>query len=90
MVEHAAREATGRGTRTKPSEALAERDVVVLGSGNLALVYLMELPRRLTLEEIDERHPRLIPALREHPLVGWLLGRSERDGAVVLGPGGTH
>ena len=50
----------------------------MLGSGNLGLVYLMEEPRRLTLEEIDERHPRLIPALREHPHVGWLLVRSRR------------
>ena len=33
----------------------------------------MDEPRRLTLEEIDERHPELIPALREHPHVGWLL-----------------
>ena len=50
--------------------------VVVLGSGNLGLVYLMEEQRRLTLEEIDERHPELIPALRAHPHVGWLLVRS--------------
>ena len=33
----------------------------------------MEEPRRLTLEEIEERHPRLIPALREHPHVGFVL-----------------
>ena len=32
----------------------------MLGSGNLGLISLMEEPRRLTLEEIDERHPRLI------------------------------
>ena len=32
----------------------------MLGSGNLGLVYLMEERRRLTLEEIDERHPNLI------------------------------
>ena len=36
----------------------------MLGSGNLGLIYLMEERRRLTLEEIDERHPELIPALR--------------------------
>ena len=62
----------------------------MLGSGNLGLVYLMEERRRLTREEIDERHPRLLPALREHPHVGWLLVRSERDGPVVLGDNGTH
>ena len=62
----------------------------MLGSGNLGLIYLMEEQRRLTLEEIDERHPELIPALREHPHVGWLLVRSASDGAVVLGAGGAR
>ncbi len=50
----------------------------------------MEEQRRLTLEEIEERHPELIPALREHPHVGWLLVRSERNGAVVLGGDGAR
>ena len=51
-----------RGDRQdRPSSAkndVSDRDVVVLGSGNLGLVYLMEERRRLTLEELDERHPR--------------------------------
>ena len=50
----------------------------------------MEERRRLTLEEIDERHPRLIPALRPHPHVGWLLVRSSERGAVALGSAGAH
>ena len=62
----------------------------MLGSGNLGLVYLMEDKRRLTLEEIDERHPKLIPALREHPHVGWLLVRSAEHGPVALGASGAH
>ena len=45
----------------------------------------MEAQRRLTLEELDERHPKLIPALRAHPHVGWLLVRSAEQGPVVLG-----
>jgi hypothetical protein len=64
--------------------------VVVLGSGNLGLVYLMESDRRLTLEEIQARHPALIDSLREHPHIGWLLVRSAEHGAVALGPSGTH
>ena len=64
--------------------------MVVLGSGNLGLVYLMEERRRLTLEEIDERHPELIPALRAHPHVGWLLVRSSEHGAVALGARGAR
>ena len=71
-------------------ERRGERAVVVLGSGNLGLVYLMEEPRRLTLEEIEARHPRLVPALRAHPHVGWLLVHSAEHGAVVLGAGGAN
>ena len=50
----------------------------------------MEARRRLTLEEIDERHPELIGALREHPHIGWLLVRSAEHGPVALGAGGAH
>jgi uncharacterized membrane protein YvlD (DUF360 family) len=90
MVGHAAAEATGQKPKKKRKNDVSGRDVIVLGSGNLGLVYLMEEPRRLTLEEIEARHPRLLPALRSHPHVGWLLVRSERHGAVVLGADGTR
>ncbi len=62
----------------------------MLGSGNLGLVYLMEEDRRLTLEEIEERHPKLLSALREHPHVGWILVRSSARGPVALGAGGAN
>jgi uncharacterized membrane protein YvlD (DUF360 family) len=88
---HAFSEATGRSGKAKrPKNDVSDQDVVVLGSGNLGLVYLMEERRRLTREEIDERHPRLLPALREHAHIGWLLVHSSEHGAVVLGAGGTH
>ncbi len=89
MVGLAVGEATGKQAE-RPKGDVSDRDVVVLGSGNLGLVYLMEEPRRLTLEEIESRHPRLLPALREHPHVGWLLVRSSEHGAVVLGARGAH
>ena len=66
-----------RQEKPKKNE-VGDRQVVVLGSGNLGLVYLMDEPRRLTLEEIDERHPELLPALREHPHVGWILAALAR------------
>ncbi len=92
MVGHALTEATGRtpSEQKKPKNDVSDRQVVVLGSGNLGLVYLLEEKRRLTLEEIDQRHPRLIPALTEHPHVGWVLVRSEQHGPVVLGRSGAH
>jgi len=90
MVGNAAAEATGQKQKKRPKNDVSTKDVVVLGSGNLGLVYLMEERRRLALEEIEARHPHLLPALRHHPHVGWLLVRSERDGPVALGANGTH
>ena len=89
MVAHSISEATGGKPREPERSDVSGEQAVVLGSGNLGLVYLMEERRRLTLEEIEERHPRLIPALREHPHVGWLLVRSEQ-GPVVLGAAGAR
>jgi len=89
MVGNALSEATGT-KKKRPKNDVSDREVVVLGSGNLGLVYLMSERRRLTLEEIEATHPKLLTALREHPHVGWLLVRSERDGAVALGARGTR
>ncbi|HXM58035.1 MAG TPA: phage holin family protein [Candidatus Dormibacteraeota bacterium] len=90
-VGHAVTDATGRGRPPRRARNdLAGRRAVVLGSGNLGLVYLMEETRRLTLEEIEQRHPRLVPALREHPDVGFLLVRSAAHGPVVLGAEGAN
>jgi uncharacterized membrane protein YvlD (DUF360 family) len=89
-VGRAMDEATGRTELGQEQLPVAERDVVVLGSGNLGLVYLRESPHRLTLEEIRERHPRLVDALCEHPHIGFVMARSSEDGAVALGAAGTH
>jgi uncharacterized membrane protein YvlD (DUF360 family) len=90
MVGHAVSEATGRTPADAQPEAAPQDRAIVLGSGNLGLVYLMEENRRLTLEEIEARHPRLIPALREHPHVGWLLVRSSERGPLALGASGEQ
>src|SRR5215211_7040086 len=89
MVGNAIGEATGGKAKKRSKNDVSGEDVVVLGSGNLGLIYLMDESRRLTLEDIDARHPRLIPALREHPHVGWILVRSA-DGPVVLGGDGAY
>ena len=90
MVGLAVNEATGHKSDKPAKNDVSGRDAVVLGSGNLGLIYLMEEKRRLTREEIDERHPGLIPALRAHPHVGWLLVRSAEHGAVAIGADGTN
>jgi uncharacterized membrane protein YvlD (DUF360 family) len=91
-VGRALDEATGRtGEGKKPDgNDVRDRDAVVMGSGNLGLIYLMDADHRLTLEEIDERHPALVPALREHPHIAFVLVRSAAEGALVLGAEGSH
>jgi Type I phosphodiesterase / nucleotide pyrophosphatase len=89
MVSHAAAEATGRKRKPKKND-VSDRDVVVLGSGNLGLVYLMEAEGRVSLEQLSARHPDLLPAVSGHPHVGWVLVRSEEHGPVVVGPAGTR
>jgi hypothetical protein len=93
MVSLAVGEATGqtdKSEKKRPKNDISGREVVVLGSGNLGLVYLMNEKRRLTMEEIEESHPGLLRTLREHPHVGWLLVRSAADGPLALGARGTH
>lgn len=80
-------EATGRPGHPERN-GIGEQEAVVLASGNLGLIYLMGSSRRLCQEEIGERYPRLIDALREHPHIGFLLVRSRRHGPVVLSKDG--
>jgi uncharacterized membrane protein YvlD (DUF360 family) len=65
-------------------------DLVVVASGNLGLVYFPRVPERLTLEEIDELHPRLVAGLATHPGIGFVVVRSRAHGALVLGANGTR
>ncbi len=65
-----------------------EDGLVVLGSGNLGLVYVPG-KTRLTREEIDRRWPALIPGLVAHPGVGFVVAMSEH-GPQVIGPSGVR
>jgi uncharacterized membrane protein YvlD (DUF360 family) len=65
-------------------------EIVALASGNLGLVSFPRLPGRVTLEELEERYPRLVPTLRDHPGVSFLLVRSAGVGPVVIGKSGRH
>jgi hypothetical protein len=44
----------------------------------------------MSKEEIDARHPALLPTLANHPGIGFLLVRSDRHGGVVLGAYGAE
>ncbi|HEY6397702.1 MAG TPA: hypothetical protein VIX82_09645, partial [Solirubrobacteraceae bacterium] len=88
-VGQALQEATGQA-KERQDHDLGDKHAVVLGSGNLGLVYLLEEARRLTAEEIDERHPRLLSALAEHPHIGFLLVHSAEHGPLAMNSRGTH
>ena len=65
-------------------------ELSVMASGCLGLVSFPREPGRMTLERIETLYPALIPALRDHPGIGFVLARSERFGATVLGGSGTR
>jgi len=62
--------------------------LLVVPSGNLALVYLTHRPERLNRAQIDAVYPGLIPGLAGHPGVGLVI--VDDDGPVALGLAGCH
>ena len=79
-----------REAMQEPDRAAADHEAVVLASGGLGLISLPARDRRLSLEEIEAMHPRLLTALKDHPGIGFLMVRSDEDGAVVLGARGSR
>jgi uncharacterized membrane protein YvlD (DUF360 family) len=75
------------GRADAPRPAGTESDVVVLGSGNLGLVYFRE-PERLRMEDLDRRYPRLLPGLAAHPGISFVAVLSREEGPVVIGARG--
>jgi uncharacterized membrane protein YvlD (DUF360 family) len=65
-------------------------ELSVMASGCLGLVTFPRENGRVTLEQMRERWPRLLPALSAHPGIGFTLVRSERRGATVIGPAGVN
>ena len=74
-------------TATPP---LSSGDVVVLASGSLGLISFTGWPERLTLEQIDAEHPALVPALVDHPGIGFVVVETAAQGPLVLGKDGIY
>jgi uncharacterized membrane protein YvlD (DUF360 family) len=83
LAEEGRREAT-------EDEADQQPELSVMASGCLGLVSFPRLPGRVTLERIEELYPALLPALREHPGIGFVMVRSAAEGALALGPAGVY
>ncbi|MGC1851264.1 MAG: hypothetical protein WA687_02360, partial [Solirubrobacterales bacterium] len=65
-------------------------ELSVMASGCLGLVSFPREPGRVTLERLEALYPLLLPALRDHLGIGFVLVRSERSGAIAVGKGGTR
>jgi uncharacterized membrane protein YvlD (DUF360 family) len=65
-------------------------ELSVMASGCLGLVSFPRLPGRVPLERIEELYPALIGALRDHPGIGFVMVRSDADGALAIGRAGVH
>ena len=68
----------------------SDSELIVLGSGNLGLIYLTQWKHRLTYEEIISLFPDLIPGLVKHPGIGFILVNSLANGGMVIGKNGIY
>jgi hypothetical protein len=80
----------GRSDVASGTSSEGRPELVVCASGNLALVYLNARPERLTLEALGSLYPGLVEALAQHEGIGFVLVRSEREGALAIGSGGRN
>lgn len=71
--------------RGESGRATDDAAIVVVGSGNLGLVYFTGSDHRLTAEELEAVHPNLIASLVAHPGVSLVAVRSATHGGLVLG-----
>lgn len=78
--------------RNKKDEekVLSDSEVIVLGSGNLALIYLTKWSHRLTYEEISEMYPELIGEIVNNEYVGFILVQSSQKGDMAIGKNGIY
>ena len=83
-------QAAGRRVERRMGPQGVEPDpgLVVLGSGNLGLVYVPG-PDRLTLDELSRRWPKLVPGLVASPGIGFVVGLGAH-GPVAVGAAGRH
>lgn len=63
-------------------------EAVVLASGNLGLIYFTARKERMSLEQINDSFPKLIPGLLSCEYIGFILVRSDKHGPMAIGSNG--
>ncbi len=77
-------------SREEEKKELSDSEVIVLASGNLAMIYLTQWHHRLTYEEINELFPELISEIVKNEYIGFILVRSSERGDLAIGKNGTY
>ena len=67
-----------------------QSDIVLCASGSLAMLYFINIPKRLLLEDIKILYPNLIEALVLHPGIGFIAIDSLANGPVVINAEGMY
>ena len=71
-------------------EELGDSEVIVLASGNLAMIYLTQWDYRLTYDEMNEFFPELIPGIVGNEYIGFIAVKSSEHGELAIGRNGTY
>ena len=81
---------TKHDSQEQTTKKAKDSTLIVLGSGNLGLIYLTQWNRRLYYEEIVSLFPNLIPGLVKHQGIGFILVESFTNGPMVIGENGIY
>ena len=81
---------TGYESVEHSTKKAQDSELIVLGSGNLGLIYLTQWKERLNYEEIVMLFPDLIPGLVKHSGIGFVLVNSISNGGMVIGQNGIY
>ena len=74
----------------KEEQELNDSEVIVLASGNLAMIYFTQWSQRLTYEELNKYFPDLIQGIINNEYVGFILVKSQEHGDLAIGKNGTY
>ena len=74
----------------KEMKDMGDSEVIVLASGNLAMIYLTQWNYRLTYEEINAFLPNLIPGIINNEYIGFIVVKSSEHGNLAIGKNGTY
>ena len=79
-----------KASKDEDKDENVNEDVIVLASGNLAMIYLTQWHYRLTYEEMNSMFPELIPGIISNEFIGFIVVKSEEKGEMVISKNGTY